>query len=89
MSARFKQPCLLVEQSLIVFYLWIFQIVQKLKWYVKGAFYVKVKFSTADQNVGKSLKCFLNKFELLHLAIFKILQFKVNIFPLTSVLPVL
>ena len=47
---------------------------------------IQVKFFTDDQNVGKSLKCILTK-NFLRLAVFKILQFKVNDFPLTSVLP--
>ena len=49
------------------------------------------QFFSVDQNGWKSLKCILTKFEFstVLLAIFKILQFKVVNFSLTSVLPVL
>ena len=48
---------------------------------------VQVKFFTVNQNVGKSLKCSQLSLNFPWLAVFKILQFKVNYFLLTSVLP--
>ena len=48
---------------------------------------IQVKFFTLDQNVGKSLKRTLTKFELSTPFRFKILHFKISRFPVISVMP--
>ena len=47
-----------------------------------------VKLFILDQNVRKSLNLILTTLNFLRLPVFKIMQFKISRFPLTSVLPV-
>ena len=46
-----------------------------------------MKLFTSDKNAKISLKCILTKLKFLRQAVLKILQFKINTFTLTSVLP--
>ena len=50
---------------------------------------IQIKFFVVDQNSEKSLKCILTKFKLSVSYRFQGLQFKINNFSLTSVLPFL